>query len=732
MPMKSVPKNVAALSPELVRIIEARHHDPFMVLGRHGSGRQTSVHVFAPGAENVSLDDIGEPLSRIDKAGLFRWDGDGDRLPKIYQLQVDYSSGHSETFVDPYCLEPCLSDDDLHLFGEGKHRHAHHFLGAHKHRKGAVEGVLFATWAPDAGRVSVVGDFNSWDGRRHPLRNRGSGGVWELFVPGIAANTLYKFEIRNRDSGKLYVKSDPYAARYEKRPHTASIVTADSAWQWQDSAWMQLRMENDWLHTPMSIYEVHLGSWRRDDGQYFLDYRELARLLVDYLLPLGFTHIELLPITEHPLDASWGYQTTGYFAPTSRHGTPDDFRYFVDYCHRHGIGVLLDWVPGHFPKDAHGLARFDGSAVYEHEDPRKGEHRDWGTLIFNYGRNEVRSFLISSALCWLEEFHIDGLRVDAVASMLYLDYSREDGDWLPNEHGGRENLQAIAFLRDLNEVTHERNPGTMIIAEESTAWPQVSRPVWLGGLGFSAKWNMGWMHDTLAYMSQDPVHRSYHHDLLTFGMLYAFAENFVLPFSHDEVVHGKGTLISRMPGDNWQQFANLRLLFTYMFTWPGKKLLFMGSEFGQWTEWDHEFELDWPLLGWPNHKGIHSLIADLNRLYREMPALHRLDFEAEGFRWIDCHDAAQSVLAYVRTDGEQHIAVILNFTPVPRHGYRIGLPCAGYWEEILNSDGETYAGSNLGNAGGVATEDLPWMDYEQSAVVTLPPLAGVILEFKPG
>jgi 1,4-alpha-glucan branching enzyme len=509
-------------------------------------------------------------------------------------------------------------------------------------------------------------------------------------------------------------------------------VPAPAAHEWGDQDWLEARRRRDWQHAPLSIYEVHLGSWQRDEHGQFLDYRELAHRLVEHCRETGFTHIELLPVTEHPLDASWGYQTVGYYAPTSRFGSPDDFRYFVDHCHRHGIGVLLDWAPGHFPKDAHGLARYDGTALYEHEDPRLGEHRDWGTLIFNYERNEVRNFLIGSAMYWVEEFHIDGLRVDAVASMLYLDYSREPGDWVPNKFGGNENLAAIDFLRDLNGTVQGQHPGTLIIAEESTAWPQVTRPPWLGGLGFAMKWNMGWMHDTLEYFKQDPIYRSYHHDRLTFGLLYAFTENFVLPFSHDEVVHGKRSLLYRMPGDEWQRFANLRLLYSLMFTYPGKKLLFMGCEFGQGDEWNHDQALDWYLLQFPHHSGIQRLVGDLNRLYRDEPALHRYDFEHQGFEWIDCHDSAQSIISYLRKSDDDYRLVILNFTPVPRHHYRIGVPDDGVYEEILNSDSAHYGGSNTGNGQPIHAEATPWMGRPWSISLTLPPLGALVLRRRDG
>ncbi|MFP5344599.1 MAG: 1,4-alpha-glucan branching protein GlgB [Gammaproteobacteria bacterium] len=729
MPDQSARHKTPGLSPDLRLLLEARHHDPFSVLGRHRlDGGEDRVRVFLPGAKQAAIEGAAAELTltRVADTGIFEWRGGAGLAPPRYQVIWQDGQNVTHRAVDPYCFPPQLPDYDLHLFGEGKHWHAYRLLGAHVHQTDGVSGVLFAVWAPEAERVSVVGDFNQWDGRRHPMRVRGGSGVWELFIPGLGPGALYKFELRQRGSGALHLKSDPYAQRFELRPGTASIVAAPDHYVWQDGSWLAARAQADWLHQPLSIYEVHLGSWQRDAGGGFLNYRELVHRLVEHVNRLGFTHIELLPVTEHPFDASWGYQTTGYFAPTSRFGAPDDFRYFVDYCHRHGIGVLLDWVPGHFPRDTFALARFDGSALYEHEDPRRGEHRDWGTLIFNYGRNEVKNFLLASAVYWLEEFHLDGLRVDAVASMLYLDYSREPGDWVPNIHGGRENLEAIAFLRELNSVTHDAHPGTLMMAEESTAWPMVSRPVWLGGLGFSMKWNMGWMHDTLQYMRLDPVYRHYHHDRLSFGMLYAFTENFILPFSHDEVVHGKASMHYKMPGDEWQRLANLRLLYTYMYTYPGKKLLFMGAEFAQGREWDHTQALDWYVLDYAPHRGVQTLVADLNRLYRESSALHRYEFDWRGFEWIECHDATQSVLVYLRKSEQQTLVVALNFTPVPRKGYRLGVPHPGYYRVILNSDSAFYGGGDVGEPG-VWAEPQPWMDRPYSIVVTLPALAGIVL-----
>ncbi len=717
------------LNEDLQRIIEARHHDPFSVLGRHPTeGGGIMVRAFVPNAIEVSIAEGGRPMQRVADTALFEWSGSPAEVAERYRLiwRDDWHCEHIS--FDPYCFPPQVPDLDLYLFGEGKHWHAYRFLGAHPHEADGVGGVLFAVWAPNAERVSVVGDFNRWDGRIYPMRVRGGSGVWELFIPNLTPGVYYKFEVRNRHSGSVFLKSDPYGQRFELRPGTANIVVPDKPYQWTDSAWLEERKTWDWLHAPMSIYEVHLGSWQRGWEGEFLNYRELARQLVDYVKDMGFSHIELLPITEHPYDPSWGYQCTGYYAPTSRFGEPDDFRYFVDYCHQHGIGVFLDWVPAHFPKDAQGLARFDGEALFEHEDPRRGEHKDWSTLIFNFGRYEVKNFLLSSALFWLEEYHIDGLRVDAVASMLYLDYSRKEGEWIPNQYGGRENLEAIDFLREMNTVVHDQHPGALVMAEESTSWPQVTRPTYVGGLGFSLKWNMGWMNDTLRYMSRESIHRRYHHDLLTFSMLYAFTENFLLPFSHDEVVHGKGSMLNKMPGDEWQRFANLRALYTYMFTHPGKKLLFMGTEFAQGTEWDNTQVLDWYVLQFDLHKGIQALVKDLNRLYHDTEALHYQEFEWQGFDWIDCHDADQSILAYVRKKDKDFLAMVVNFTPVPRHGYRLGVPRAGTYTEILNSDAQQYGGSGVVNDYPLHTEAVSWMGRPYSLVLNLPPLGVLVLK----
>ena len=596
------------LQHEFERISQARHHDPFSVLGKHRDQGLDLVRVFMPQADEVKIAEGNVRLERIPDTDLFEWRGTPGTVPDHYHLVWNDAAQHEHIAHDPYSFLPQIPDFDLHLFSEGRHRHAYRMLGAHVHAVDEVTGILFAVWAPNAERVSVVGEFNQWDGRRHPMRVRGGSGVWELFIPDLEAGCLYKYEIRNRESGEILLKTDPYAQSFEVRPRTASIISGHTHYDWNDRDWMEQRTSHDWQHTPMSVYEVHLGSWQRGPEGEFLSYRQLAESLVNYVKEMGFTHIELLPVTEHPYDPSWGYQATGYFAPTSRYGTADDFRFFVDVCHQNGIGVLLDWVPAHFPKDAHGLARFDGTPLYEHADPRLGEHLDWSTLIYNFGRNEVKNFLLSSAVFWLEEMHLDGLRVDAVASILYLDYSREEGGWVPNKYGGRENLEALDFLRELNVVTHEEQPGILMIAEESTSWPQVSRPTWTGGLGFDMKWNMGWMNDTLEYMSEDPLYRRYHQGKLTFSMLYAFTENFMLPFSHDEVVHGKQSMLNKMPGDEWQRFANLRALYTYMFCHPGKKLLFMGTEFGQGQEWDSTRVLDWYVLEYPYHQGIQRLV----------------------------------------------------------------------------------------------------------------------------
>jgi 1,4-alpha-glucan branching enzyme len=623
-----------------------------------------------------------------------------------------------------------LTDYDLHLLGEGRHWKSYEKLGAQLHVADGVAGVNFSVWAPNAEAVSIVGDFNGWDGQRHAMQKRIPSGIWELFVPGIGAGTLYKYRVKA--DGSVSDRADPYGFGAEVPPRTASKVVDLASYTWRDEEWMAQRAARNSLSAPMSIYEVHLGSWRRPGNtpHRWLTYAEIERELVPYCQEMGFTHVEFLPPSEHPLSASWGYQTIGLFAATSRFGSPEDLMALIDALHRAGIGVIIDWVPAHFPRDAHGLRRFDGTALYEHEDPRKGEHPDWGTLIFNYGRNEVANYLVSSALFWLDRYHVDGLRVDAVASMLYLDYSRKDGEWVPNCHGGRENLEAIEFVKSFNIQVHAHHPGVLTIAEESTAWAGVSRPTYVGGLGFSLKWNMGWMNDTLRYMRHDPVHRKYHHDELTFSLIYAFHENFVLPFSHDEVVHGKGSLLDQMPGDIWQKFANLRLLYAYMWCHPGKKLLFMGGEFGQWQEWNFDESLHWHLLAGESHRGLSRAVADLNNLVQREPALHELDFDGRGFEWIDCHNWQDSVLAFVRrgSNSRDALVVVCNFTPVLRQGYRLGVPAAGSYEEIFNSDSAWYGGSNTGNGGGLQSSPVPHHGREHSLSLTLPPLAVVVLK----
>jgi len=647
---------------------------------------------------------------------------------------TDSSSALTRTPVVDHDPRGFITDFDLYLFNEGNHLHAYDKLGAHV-ETGARNGVHFAVWAPSSDRVAVLGDFNGWSGAHHVLRPLGSSGVWYGFIPELKHGERYKYEVRSRVTGALLQKIDPYATCFEVPPATASVVWDHSGYRWGDSGWMHARAEQEgWFHRPLAAYEVHLGSWKRGAGDphRYLSYRELAEQLVPYVKQMGYTHLELLPVMEHPFAGSWGYQVTGYYAPTSRFGTPEDFKFFVDACHRHGLGVLLDWVPGHFPRDAHGLAQFDGTALYEHADPRQGEHRDWGTLIFNYGRHEVRNFLLSNALYWLKEFHIDGLRVDAVASMLYLDYSRERGEWVPNVHGGREDLEAVAFLRELNEVLHEREPGVLSIAEESTAWPGVSRPTYLGGLGFGFKWNMGWMHDSLSYLSREPIYRQYHHHQMTFSMMYAYSENFVLPLSHDEVVHGKGSLLRRMPGDRWQQLANLRAYLAFMWAHPGKQLLFMGAELAQEAEWSESHSLDWWLLDNPDHRGVYDLVRDLNRAYVETPALWARDSDPGGFGWIDANDAGNNVFSFLRwaNDGSA-LACVANFAAVPHEGYRLGLPYTGRWEELLNTDAAEYLGSGVGNLGGVEATGESWHGQPASVTLRVPPLGTIWLRHGP-
>ncbi|MGE5506492.1 MAG: 1,4-alpha-glucan branching protein GlgB [Actinomycetota bacterium] len=714
-------------------IANGTHGDPFAVLGPHPHGDKLVVRTFQPQAKAVWL--VSPPgrteMERVHPEGLFVGRVDAD-MGGSYRLLVEYADGRTEEVEDPYRFHPVLGELDIHLLVEGRHLRTYEKLGSHPTTVDGVAGVNFAVWAPNARRVSVVGDFNHWDGRRHPMRLRHAAGVWEIFIPRLGHGTLYKYEIIGAGGNLLPLKADPYGHYAEVPPKTASVVWDMAERQWGDQAWMERQQARNDRHAPISIYEVHLGSWRRvpEDGNRPLSYIELADQLADYVADLGFTHVELLPVHEHPFSGSWGYQPVGLFAPTSRFGNPDEFRAFVDRLHAKGIGVIIDWVAGHFPRDPHGLHYFDGTHLYEHEDPRLGLHKDWDTLIYNYGRREVANYLYANALYWLEQYHVDGLRVDAVASMLYLDYSREAGEWIPNRYGGNENLDAIDFLRHMNEVVYGEHPGAMTIAEESTAWPMVSRPVYLGGLGFGFKWNMGWMHDTLRYISKDPIHRRYHHDDLTFGMLYAFHENFVLPLSHDEVVHGKRSIFGRMPGDRWQRFANLRAYYAFMWTQPGKKLLFMGSEFAQENEWNVESSLDWHLLDDAMHDGIRKLVRDLNRLYRAEPALHEFDNDPRGFSWIDCNDRDNSVITYIRrgSDPNDFVVVACNFTPLVRDLYRVGVPEPGYYRELFNSDSEWYGGSNVHNAGGVEAEPVAWHGHPYSLPLRLPPLATCVFK----
>ncbi|MFU0819512.1 1,4-alpha-glucan branching protein GlgB [Pseudomonas lundensis] len=720
---------------DIEAVINAEHRDPFSVLGPHADGLGGYyIRAFLPQALSVNVvdretGDVLGPLSCPDVPGLFVGQF---AEPRAYALRIQWAGGE-QTSEDPYSFGPLLGEMDLYLFAEGNHRDLSHCLGAQVMSVDGVPGVRFAVWAPNARRVSVVGDFNIWDGRRHLMRLRHPSGVWEIFIPRLQAGEAYKYEILG-EHGILPLKADPMALATQRPPQTASKVASPLAVDWQDQDWMQARGQLQRPDAPLSVYELHVGSWQcevDEVGEVARQYtwHELAQRLIPYVREMGFTHIELMPIMEHPFGGSWGYQPLSQFAPSARYGSPDDFGAFVNACHVAGIGVILDWVPAHFPNDEHGLAQFDGTALYEYANPLEGFHKDWNTLIYNLGRTEVHGFMLASALHWLKDFHIDGLRVDAVASMLYRDYSRQPGEWVPNRHGGRENLEAIDFLRHLNDVVALEAPGALMIAEESTAWPGVSQRTDEGGLGFSYKWNMGWMHDSLHYIQQDPVYRAHHHNELSFGLVYAWTERFILPISHDEVVHGKHSLIDKMPGDRWQKFANLRAYLSFMWTHPGKKLLFMGCEFGQWREWNHDQQLDWYLLQYPEHQGVQKLVGDLNRLYRDCPALHDQDDVAQGFQWLIGDDATNSVYAWLRwsKDG-QPLLVVANFTPVPRQGYRIGVPFAGTWQEVLNSDADTYAGSNYGNGGGVGTEPLPSHGQTHSLALNLPPLGVLILK----
>jgi 1,4-alpha-glucan branching enzyme len=707
-------------------LAQGRWGAPAAVLGPHQGPAGRYLRVFVPGAESVAVHQEGRDEVRLRPAepeGLFV----GDLADGPYRLAIRWPGGEQVT-EDPYAFGPLLGDLDLHLIGEGRHLELVRALGADPCTVEGVRGVRFAVWAPNARRVSVVGSFNSWDGRRHPMIRRGEGGVWELFVPRLGSGELYKYEILDRDGHLLPQKADPLARAAELPPGTASIVPRPASHRWGDEAWMATRAERQAPNAPISIYELHPGSWVRGPNGDMLDWRNLADRLVPYVKAMGFTHVELMPVAEHPFTGSWGYQPLGLFAPTRRFGEPEDFALFVEACHREEIGVIVDWVPAHFPSDAHGLARFDGTALYEHEDPREGFHKDWNTLIYNFGRREVSNFLIASALHWLEHFHVDGLRVDAVASMLYRDYSRQPGEWVPNHLGGRENLEAVAFLRELNALVAQRHPGAIMIAEESTAWPGVTLPAAEGGLGFSYKWNMGWMHDTLHYLQRDPLYRRHHHDEMTFGLVYAFSERFVLPLSHDEVVHGKGSLLEKMPGDLWQKFAGLRAYFAFMWTHPGKKLLFMGGEIAQRREWNHDGEIDWDLLEDPLHRGMQALVGDLNRLYAASPALHESDAEPSGFRWLVQDDRENSVFAYLRqAPGEKPVITVVNLTPVPRWNYRIGVPQAGGWREIFNSDAAAYGGSGVGNGGWVEARAEGLGGEPASIEIVIPPLGALVV-----
>ena len=742
-PEAPVVPDAASLQRDVDALVARDLADPHALLGAHPSpdGDGLVVRAWRPDAFAVTVHpEGGAPVEaeRLHDAGLFQATVPGAGLPLRYHLGVDYGQHGSFEVRDPYRHAPTVGELDLHLMGEGRHEALWEKLGAHVTELDGERGTAFAVWAPNARSVSVVGEFDGWDGRLHPMRSLGASGVWELFVPGVGDGQPYKYEIRTQD-GTLKLNADPFAFRTQVPPETDSVVH-ESTYEWRDDEWTARRDASDHLAGPMSVYEVHLPSWRRGEGDELLSYADLADQLADYAAEMGFTHVELLPVMGHPFPGSWGYQVTSYFAPTPRHGSPDDFRAFVDRMHERGVGVLLDWVPAHFPRDSWALAEFDGTALYEHADPRRGSHPDWGTLIFNFGRNEVRNFLLASALYWVKEFHVDGLRVDAVASMLYLDYSRKEGEWVPNVHGGREDLEAVAFLKEMNEVVYAREPGTITAAEESTSWPGVSRPTYVGGLGFGFKWNMGWMHDTLEYFQQDPVNRRYHHHALTFSLHYAFSENFVLPLSHDEVVHGKGSLLQKMPGDRWQQLANLRALYAYMWAHPGKNLLFMGQEFAQEREWSHERSLDWHLLderhdpdATPTHSGIQAVVRDLNHVMAAHPALWEQDANPEGFWWLEPNDADHNVVAFCRgakvdpedaasLDTRDLVVCVANLSPIPRESYRVGLPRRGAWREAINTDAAAYGGSGSGNGGTVVPDDTPWHGQPVSAELTLPPL----------
>jgi 1,4-alpha-glucan branching enzyme len=715
-------------SGDIAALAEGTHGNPFSVLGRHAFEGREVFRCFLPSTRKAWLQDESRPMNRVPGTDLFECVTDAGELPAHYQIIRETDTEHRYSMADPYSFWPQLQPGDMDAFHAGEHRYAQHLLGARLHFIDEVEGTLFSVWAPNAGRVSVIGDFNEWDGRRHPMRKHEHQGIWEIFIPGLMEGR-YKFEIRNAQTGDLFVKTDPFARACEYRPDTSSLVCPPARHSWLDEAWQMAKKNLPWHEQAMSVYEVHLGSWRRNEDGSFMGYRRAAEELCAYVKHLGFTHVELLPIMEHPLDESWGYQTTGYFAPTSRFGSPDDFRFFVDHFHQNGIGVLLDWVPAHFPRDEHALAAFDGGALFEYHEAVKAGHPDWGTLVFNYERNEVKSFLISNAIYWLKEFHLDGLRVDAVASMLYLNFSREEGEWLPNRYGGNTNLEAVDFIRQMNEAVGQECPGCVMIAEESSAWPGVTRATSDGGLGFGLKWNMGWMHDTLDYLSKEPVHRKFHQQLLTFGPLYAFNENFMLPLSHDEVVHLKKSLFGKMPGDDWQKFANLRLLFAYQWTYPGKQLLILGGEFAQQGEWNSGTALPWERSGEAMPAGVSAMLADLNRLQRQSPALAEWDGDARGFEWLNGDDKDQSIISFVRRSADETLVIVLNFTPVPRQDYRIPVPVPGSYREVFNSDWECYGGSGTVSGTDLHSEAVPCNSREHSLVITTPPLACVVLRY---
>lgn len=717
---------------ELLELLNSDHRDPHHILGIHSNGSNYYINVLQPCAKTIDVLDIDKDIKysmeKISEEGFFTVE-----VPKKinYKLLITGYTENLWEMYDPYSFKPVLTDLDLYLFGQGTHYEIYNKLGAHPMEVDGVKGVHFAVWAPNAKRVSVIGDFSNWDGRTYQMKLLGNSGIYEIFIPGLQPMDKYKFEIKTKDN-HIIEKADPYGNYAELRPSTASLVADTNSYTWDDNKWMKKRDTQDTFNKPISIYEVHLGSWKKGGSDHgFLNYKDLAHQLVDYVKDMGYTHIQLMPIAEHPFDGSWGYQVTGYFAPTSRFGTPDDFMYFVDYCHQHNIGVLLDWVPAHFPKDGHGLIKFDGTALYEHADWRQGEHPHWGTMIFNYSRTEVKNFLIGNALYWLDKYHIDGLRVDAVASMLYLDYGKESNEWVPNEFGGRENFAAVEFLKHLNSILYKQYPGVLMVAEESTAWTGVSRPTDTGGLGFGMKWNMGWMNDFLRYISKEPIHRKYHHNDLTFSMVYAYTENFILVLSHDEVVHGKGSMINKMPGDYWQKFANLRAAYGFMYGHPGKKLLFMGGEFAQFEEWNEQKSLDWNLLEFDKHREMQHYIKDLNKLYKSEEAFWKYDFTPDGFEWINCSDSASSIISFLRKSDKEEdtLLFIVNFTPVPRTLHRIGVPYEGKYKEIMNSDEKKYGGSGIINTEILVSDKEPWDGRDYSVGLKVPPLGMVVLKY---